>query len=150
MIATKVILTTLLALQVLALHALHVDGRLSLAIKHDNQKEQQEPKDQGLMLPRSPLITHYQMGVQHIELTGVLQVNATAIVVTILTFLKTCRKHGGGLVCWNLFSYNLVHCQNFFPQTLFPRCGMAVQSCLTQHAFLWNTAHILIMCLQMK
>ncbi len=45
------------------------------------------------------LITNYDLGLQHIELPGVLHVDGVDSVVTVLTFLKTSRASNGSLVC---------------------------------------------------
>ncbi len=45
------------------------------------------------------LLTNYDLGLQHIELSGVLHVDGVDTVVTVLTFLKTSRAQNGSLVC---------------------------------------------------
>lgn len=45
------------------------------------------------------LLTNYNFGVRHLQLTGVLHVNDSSIVVNVLTFMKVCRAANGSLVC---------------------------------------------------
>ncbi len=53
---------------------------------------------------RMRLLTNYDMGVQHIQLTGGLKVDGETKVVSVLTFLKTCKASNGSLV-WLLYTY---------------------------------------------
>ena len=48
--------------------------------------------------PRTPLISSYQMGVHHVQLTGALHVNKSRTVVSTLTFLKSSVADNGSLV----------------------------------------------------
>ncbi len=53
--------------------------------------------------PKSPVVTHYDFGVQHIVLTGVLHVEGKPIVVTLLTYLKAMiQPFNNTLVRWHL------------------------------------------------
>lgn len=39
-------------------------------------------------MPGTPVVTHYDFGVQHMLLTGLLHVDGQPVVVTLLTYLK--------------------------------------------------------------
>ena len=56
-------------------------------------------KHSDSILPRTPLISSYQMGVHHVQLTGALHVNKSRVVVSTLTFLKSSVADNGSLVC---------------------------------------------------
>lgn len=68
----------------------HAHARLSYVVEEDRSPVHG--------LPQDALMNHYQLGMQHIELTGALMVNNTQVVVSVLTFLKTSMAQNGSLV----------------------------------------------------
>lgn len=58
-----------------------------------------ELRDSSWAWPKSPVLTHYHFGVQHLLVPGVLQVNNQPTTVLLLTYLKASLASNNTVVC---------------------------------------------------